>query len=106
MNENVTKFFELYDADEALRRRVEEAEACYPGSLELREALVEAVLLPIAEEIGLPFSVSDLRKYETRRKMARATKNPDEWLAEPVDAGESYWLLDRGWTDDEAKFGG
>ena len=40
MNENVIKFFELYDADEALRRRVDEAEANYPGSLELREAVI------------------------------------------------------------------
>ena len=37
MMENVTKFFELYDSDEALRKRVETALALYPGSLEIRE---------------------------------------------------------------------
>ena len=88
MNENVIKFFERYDADEALRSRVAEAEANYPGSLEIREALCEAVLLPIAQEIGLPFTLDD------------------KWLAEPDDGGDSYWLLDRGWSDDEAKFCG
>lgn len=104
MNENVIKFFERYDTDEALRARVAEAEANYPGSLEIREALCEAVLLPIAQELGLGFTLGDLRKYETRRKMARATQNVEEWLAEPDDGGDSYWLLDRGWSNDETKF--
>ena len=106
MNENVIKFFELYDADEALRRRVDEAEANYPGSMELREAVSEAVLLPIAAELGLPFTIDDLRKYETRKKMTRAAQDPDEWLNTPDDGGCAYWLLDRGWSDDEAKFCG
>ena len=106
MNENVIEFFKRYDTDETLRARVAEAEAAYPGSLEIREALCEAVLLPIARELGLEFTLDDLRKYETRKKMARATQDPDEWLAEPDDGGDSYWLLDRGWSDDEAKFCG
>lgn len=106
MNENVNAFFARLEADAALRAHLEEAEAAYPGSLELREALCEAVLLPIAAEQGLPFTLDDLRKYETRKKMARATQNPDEWLTEPDDGGESYWLLDRGWSDDESKFCG
>lgn len=106
MNENVTAFFARLEADAALRAHLEEAEAAYPGSWELREALCEAVLLPIAAEQGLPFTLDDLRKYETRKKMARATQDPDEWLAEPDDGGESYWLLDRGWSDDESKFCG
>lgn len=106
MNENVTAFFARLEADAALRERLEEAEAAYPGSWELREALCEAVLLPIAAEQGLPFTLDDLRKYETRKKMARATQDPDEWLAEPDDGGEIYWLLDRGWSDDESKFCG
>ncbi len=106
MNENVTAFFARLEADAALRERLEEAEAAYPGSWELREALCEAVLLPIAAEQGLPFTLDDLRKYETRKKMARATQDPDEWLAESDDGGEIYWLLDRGWSDDESKFCG
>lgn len=104
MNENVIEFFTRYESDAALRARVAEAESFYPGSLEIREALCEAVLLPIARELGLEFTLDDLRKYETRKKMARATQNPDEWLDEPDNGGESYWLLDRGWTDDESKF--
>ena len=41
MNENVEKFFALYNSDETLRRRIEEAESNYPGSLEIRDAVVE-----------------------------------------------------------------
>ena len=101
MIENAEKFFELYERDEQLRGRVAEAEACYPGSLEIREAVVEDVLLPIAAELGLPFSLSDLRAFETRHKLKNA---PDantpiqegEAIEDPVD----YWLLDKGWTYD------
>lgn len=106
MIENVTKFFEKYDADPALRARVEEAVACYPGSLEIRESLVEAVLLPIANELGLPFTVDELRAYETRKKLSRIKPDvPIEEGDEDEDADfEGYWLLDRGWEHDESIF--
>lgn len=97
MIENVIKFFEKYNSDEALKKRVLEAEALYPGSLEIREAVVKDVLLPIAKDIGLEFDISDLRKYETRLKMSKVTMDDDEWLAMDDDGGAAYWLLDRGW---------
>ena len=106
MTENVSKFFEKYESDPALRTRVEEAVACYPGSLEIRESLVEAVLLPIAEELGLPFTVAELRAYETRKKLSRIKPDvPIEEGEEDDDADfEGYWLLDRGWEHDESVF--
>ena len=106
MTENVSRFFEQCDSDPALRSRVEEAVACYPGSLEIRESLVEAVLLPIAEELGLPFTVSQLRAYETRKKLSRAKPDtPIEEGEEDEDADfEGYWLLDRGWENDVSIF--
>ena len=106
MTENVSKFFEMYDQDSALRKRVEEAVACYPGSLEIRESLVAAVLLPIAAELDLPFTVDELRAYETRKKLSRI--KPDVQIEEgeeDEDADfEGYWLLDRGWEHDESVF--
>ena len=106
MIENAERFFALYDRDEALRERVAEAEACYPGSLEIREAVVENVLLPIAEELGLPFTVQELRAYETRLKLSRI--KPDVQIEEgeeDEDADfEGYWLLDRGWENDTSAF--
>ena len=101
MIENAEKFFALYTRDEKLRKRVLDAEACYPGSLEIREAVVEDVLLPIADELGLPFTLGDLRAYETKHKLKNAP-NPDlpieegETIEDPVD----YWLLDKGWSYD------
>lgn len=97
MIENAEKFFALYESDEALRKRVLEAEALYPGSLEIREAVVKAVLLPIAKEMGLEFDIADLRKYETRRKMSAVTMDDEQWLATEDRDGAAYWLLDRGW---------
>lgn len=70
VNLNVVKFLKQYDTDPELRKRVEDAEAAYPGSLEIRESVVEDVLIPIAEEMGLGFTLMDLYNYE--RAQARA----------------------------------
>ena len=84
------EFFARYDDDEALRERVRLAEEYYPGSLELRE--------PLAAELDLPFTVGELRAYETKLKLERQAKE---------EVGEfSYWLLDHGWSNDEAQFCG
>ena len=88
---NVDKFFEIYDADPALQARVQQAMDCYPGSLEIRDVMTEHVLLPVAEELGLPFTHQD-------REMS-----DDEMAA---DDETTYWLLDRGWSNDEAAFCG
>ena len=104
MIENAERFCAMYESDEALRERVAEAEACYPGSLEIREAVVENVLLPIARELGYEFTLKELRSYETRVKLKNA--HPDV----PIEEGEedeeplSFWLLDRGWTYDTSVF--
>lgn len=105
MLENAEKFFALYSQDEELRRRVAEAEANYPGSLEVRESVAENVLLPIAESMNLPFTIEDLRKYETRLKISNI--QPDEPIPEDDPINEdpmSYWLLDRGWENDPKFF--
>ena len=104
MNENVVKFFELYDNDEALRKRIEDAEAAYPGSLEIRDAVIEAVLLPVAQELGLPFTLRDLRVYES---VMSAKRCPDEEMTEDElsESGEySYWFNGRGWSYDKNMF--
>ena len=105
MIENVEKFFERFREDPELKQRVAEAEAAYHGSLEIRDSVAEYVLLPIAEELGLPFTVKELRAYETRVKMKNL--QPDEAIPEgdPIDEDpQSYWLLDRGWENDPKYF--
>ena len=105
MNINVIKFFEKYNSDPELYQRIQDAVAAYPGSLELREALVEAVLLPVAEEMGLPFTVVDLKVYEATKHNA---KHKDVELTEEdlaaEDEDEDYWLEGKGWTNDESAF--
>ncbi|MBR1457052.1 MAG: hypothetical protein IJ594_07840 [Oscillospiraceae bacterium] len=104
MAENVEKFFELYQADEQLRLRVQAAEAAYPGSLEIRDAVAEAVLLPIAEDLGLPFTLKDLRAYETHRKIQYGKQDTPIEEGEPIDDDPlPYWLLEHGWEISEEK---
>ena len=106
MSENVSLFFERCEAEPTLKARVQEAVAAYPGSLEVRESLVEAVLLPIAEAEGLPFTVQELRAYETRLKLSRIKPDVqiEEGEADEDEDFEGYWLLDRGWENDESAF--
>lgn len=106
MNENVAVFFERYENEQSLRDRVKLALDCYPGSLEVRESVVKNVLLPIVREEGLDFTVDELRKYETRKKMKKAAMDNDEWLAMEDDGGDDFWLLDHGWSNDESRFCG
>ena len=101
MIENAEKFCALYESDEALRERVAEAEAWYPGSLEIREAVVENVLLPIAEELGLPFTVGELRAYETRMKIKRIRPEGIPAEGEEIEEPFRYWLLDYGWEEND-----
>ena len=98
MNENVLKFFARYDAEPELRQRIAEAEENYPGCLEIRDAVVQDILIPIAEELGLGFDLKDLRKYETKLKMERLKEDEADEDALP------FWLLDRGWEDDASIF--
>ena len=72
INLNVVKFLQKYESDPELRARVEQAEMMYPGSLEIRESVVEDVLIPIAEEMGLGFTLMDLYTYERKLKNERS----------------------------------
>ena len=77
---NTEKFFSLYNSDSEVRSKVARALELYPGSLEIREAVAEDVLLPIAAEYGLPFqstvSPSPCRICApTKRKRSFRTEN-------------------------------
>ena len=98
---NVAAFLSRYESEPALKARVDEAVNLWPGSWENREFLVEDVLLPIAAEEGLPFELADLRKYEMQLKMQR---QKDVDISQEEDVEYTYWLLDRGWFNDESIF--
>ena len=103
MADNARQFFDLVAKDASLRQRLEDAEAMYPGSLEIREAVVEDVLFPVAREYGLEFGLDELRAFETRMKMSGLTAKEGE---DAADANYKYWLLDCGWEYDESRFCG
>ena len=103
MTDTAKKFFDLVAEDAALRQRLDDAEAMYPGSLEIRDALAEDVLLPIARELGYDFDLNDLRAFETRMKMSGLKAKDGE---DAPDANYKYWLLDCGWDYDESRFCG
>ncbi len=98
---HVEAFFARYDSDTALQASVAEALACYPGSLELRESVVEHVLLPIAEKAGLPFTLDELRAYETRKKLQNMKPDVPIKEDEPLEDPPTYWLLESGWEWDD-----
>ena len=101
MVEQAQAFFERYAEDATLRERLRREEECYPGSLEIREAVVEDVLLPVARELGYDFTLEELRTYETRVKLAGARPDlpiPEEKAID--DDPKRFWLLDHGWTYD------
>lgn len=93
---------DLFEASPELQTQYAEAEALYPGSLEIRETVAEEVLIPFAEERGFHFSLLDLRKYETR-KLLRSHRDVEQDPDEPDDDAR-YWLLEHGWTNDETVF--
>lgn len=101
MIEQAEAFFERCAADAALCERLRLAEESYPGSLEIREAVVEDVLLPIARELGYDFTTEELRRYETRVKLRNARPDlPVPEDGEIDDDPRRFWLLDHGWTYD------
>ncbi len=100
---HVEAFFERYDSDPGLQAKVAEALDSYPGSLELRESVVEHVLLPFAEELGLPFTVQDLRVYETRKKIRSTKADVPIEEDEPIEDPPVYWLLESGWEWDDTQ---
>lgn len=105
VNLNVVKFLQQYDSDPELRERVYLAEQSYPGSLEIREAVVEDVLIPIAEELGMGFTLMDLYNYERQLKHERErdVAFTEEELEGP-DKEYHYWLVDKGWENDKSCF--
>ena len=58
----------------------------------------------VAEELGLPFTLRDLRVYES---VMSAKRCPDEEMTEEElsESGEySYWFNGRGWSYDKNMF--
>ena len=94
----VSQFMALYQSDPDLQEKFAQAEAAYPGSLDIREAVVEEILLPLAKEAGFSFTVEDLRSYETAVYLDK--HRDEEQDPDAPDDDTIFFLLDRGRTND------
>ncbi|KUO78711.1 MAG: hypothetical protein APF81_20155 [Desulfosporosinus sp. BRH_c37] len=93
--ENVKKFYEAVAADEGLRVRLSELNKQYQGEAmdeEKKAALVKKLVLPIAAEIGLVFTIEELRQYEEEMVQASANRELDNNELEAVAGGLSLLL--------------
>lgn len=65
--ENVKQFFASLAVDQEQRSKLQQLNAAYRGQA-LEEArrveLLKAHVLPVAESMGFPFTIDDLRNYE------------------------------------------
>jgi hypothetical protein len=64
--ENVKLFKEKLASSEDLKKRCAELEAAYTGDKQDREAVAKAVIMPLAEEAGLPFTLEEFKADETK----------------------------------------
>ena len=62
--ENVELFMKKVSADETLQRRMAEAEEKFAEAAKDRAEFLEKAVLPIAAEVGLPFTVQELAEVE------------------------------------------
>jgi len=67
---NAKKFEELLRSDEALQEKLRAAAEAYTGDASDEQAVFEAVVAPLAEEAGLPFT------YEEAQKLASGSEGP------------------------------
>ncbi len=102
MVENIEKFYKLLSEDASVAKRLEDAQNAYPGSWEIREPFIRETMLPLAEELGLGFTIEELRKYETRLKVMNSRDVEDE--SDGVPDPPVYQLLDHGWETDSSVY--
>jgi len=79
--ENVMKFEELLQGDEALQAKLNDAMQAYAGDKADGRAVFEAVMAPLAEEAGMPFT------YEEATTVADDAKELDDAELEAFAGG-------------------
>ena len=82
--ENVGKFYEKLAQDAALAEKLNaldkdfaEKNVTSSNDAAMREKAVEAIVLPLAEEVGLPFTIEELKEYE-EEQLREMTLSDDE----------------------------
>ena len=82
--ENVGKFYEKLAQDAALAEKLNaldkdfaEKNGTSADGAAMREKAVEAIVIPLAEEVGLPFTLEELKEYE-QEQAKNMTLSEDE----------------------------
>ena len=82
--ENVGKFYAKLQEDAALAEKLNALDKKFADTNEgsaddiaFREKAVEAIVIPLAEEVGLPFTLEELKEYE-QDQMKTMTLSEDE----------------------------
>ena len=82
--ENVGKFYDKLAQDAALAEKLNaldkdfaEKNVTSSNDAAMREKAAEAIVLPLAEEVGLPFTLEELKEYE-QDQMKNMTLSEDE----------------------------
>ncbi|SFG13340.1 Nitrogen fixation protein of unknown function [Desulfotomaculum arcticum] len=88
--ENIKKFYEAVAADEGLRTKLNDLNKQYQGEAmdeEKKAALVEKLILPIAAEMGLDFTLEELRQYVEDMGQANVNRELDNNELDAVAGG-------------------
>ena len=82
--ENVGKFYDKLAQDAALAEKLNaldkdfaEKNGASADDAAMREKAVEAIIIPLAKEVGLPFTLEELKEYE-QEQMKNMTLSDDE----------------------------
>ena len=82
--ENVGKFYEKLQEDAALAEKLNaldkdfaEKNGASTDDAAMREKAAEAIILPLAQEVGLPFTLDELKEYE-QEQLKKLNLSEDE----------------------------
>ena len=101
--ENVGKFYDKLAQNAALAEKLNEMDKKFAdtneGSVDdaaMREKAVEAIIIPMAKEVGLPFTLEELKEYE-QEQMNNMTLSDDE-LDQVAGGKRKLHQYDKGTT--------
>ena len=93
--ENVAKFYEKLAEDAALAEKLNALDKDFAekndapaDDMAVREKAAEAIVLPLAEEAGLPFTLEELKEYE-QEQLKEMNLSEDE--LDQVAGGRKKW---------------
>ena len=97
--ENVKRFYEAITRDEGLRQKLAELSQKHQGEAADEEARIRMVnedVLPLAEEIGMPFTLEELKQYEKSMNKRNGDNELNDAELQSVAAGRCDQCFLRG----------